>query len=431
MKAMRLAYKWDSGGQGGRYVMASKKYRGKDISALIAHKGQDLAGIGGRFAIAALHATADQDTAGINYRYALAAKGVKNLTIRAAHKHVTYLDYPYDILWTAETEPEVKRLAQEADVVHLNDQTMAYTYLKLDMMDKPALLAHHGTFFRNGHSALHRQAMIWGMVECVSTVDLLRHGGDELTWQPAPYDVELLQSIRDRNIRKPDGKIVIVQTPTNPVIKSTDKLKAAVVALQRDGYPVELRIGSQISNAKSLELKGSADIFFDQVKLGYGCSAIEAYGMGIPVIAGGDPWTEDRMKKEFGSEDLPFYHASDDEESIYSALKALIEDEDLRKVYGDRGKAHALKFHDELPSLLSLVSLYLKALDPATRPKKWEARGGIFRNTKYRGLSLNLEGRKFKFAGGRLEVPDPTIAETVRYYMVAHPEMGIEEEPNG
>ena len=117
-----------------------------------------------------------------------------------------------------------------------------------------------------------------------------------MKWLPAPYYASELAAIREANKRQDDGKIRVVQTPTNRDIKSTSKLELAIKKLQRDGVPVELVIGEKMPNAKALDLKATADIFFDQVQLGYGCSAIEAWGMGLPVIAGGDAWTEARMQ---------------------------------------------------------------------------------------------------------------------------------------
>ena len=63
-------------------------------------------------------------------------------------------------------------------------------------------------------------------------------------------------------------------------------------------------------NADVLALKAQADILFDQVILGYGNNAIEAMGMGIPVIAGvQDDNVRRAMLDRWGS--LPWYDATE------------------------------------------------------------------------------------------------------------------------
>lgn len=431
---MILANTWDSGGQNTRFVLAAKRY-GSDMRALVIQDGQDIAGLGARWAITALAATVGQDTAGISARFAEASKDFEGLTIRAAHRQQTYLDYPYDILWTPQAEKEIRRLAEEADVIHLNDRTWSYTYFKLQLKGKPALLHHHGSAFRGQSKVLSAEARKYGMIEAVSTVDLLRFGGDNLTWLPAPYNLEMLAEIRAGNRRKEDGRIRIVQTPTNRVVKSTVKLEAAVKALQDEGIPVDLVVGEKIPWRMALPLKASADIAFDQVGLGYGCSAIEAWGMGLPVIAGGDAWTEARMLKEYGSKDLPFYKAEDTIEGIYNSVKALVLSQDLRDEYAARGMAHAIKFHDEKVALGRLLELYVRAIEEVKhlpQPQKIRSsnvasgHGIRFYCERYPALTVHFAGFRFKFIGGYLEV-DTSAAVLVRDFMSKRTMYGIVE----
>lgn len=411
---MILANKWDTNGGNTRFAEAAKK-------ALILHAGQDYGGQGDRWRMTALHVAAGQETAGIGTRYAEAAAKTENLVIRAAHRSQTYLDYPYDILWDRKTDDMVRQLAREADVVHLNDRTYAYFELGLNRLRKPALLHHHGMAYRVGSDALNREARRLNMVQAVSTVDLLRNAGEGVAWLPAPYDIDALLAMRKR--RKRDGRILVAQTPTNRAIKSTDKLEEAVRSLQAEGVPVDLAIGEQMPWRESLALKATADIFFDQVQLGYGCSAIEAWGMKIPVIAGGDSWTEDRMRVEFGTDELPFYKADDDVGSIRDAVRALAKSSELRREWASRGHAHARKFHDELPALTRLVGLYYQAIELMARPAPpsptlaaYRQGPGVFRSTKYPALSFEFEGMKFKFRGGEL-VADETSGQLVRAFV--------------
>lgn len=151
--------------------------------------------------------------------------------------------------------------------------------------------------------------------------------------------------------------IRIAHAPTNREVKSTTHLLDAVERLKGEGYPVELDLIEEVPWAECLERKAKADIYFDQVKLGYGNNAIEAWGMGIPVIAGAQDATLEEMARRFDG--LPFYSATED--TIYDAVKALVEDEGLRQQYAAKGQAHARRFHDEKVVVDQLKGLYRRA----------------------------------------------------------------------
>src|SRR5690606_27554167 len=128
-------------------------------------------------------------------------------------------------------------------------------------------------------------------------------------------------------------------------------LEAAVRQLQAEGLPVELVLVEGRTWAECLTVKATADIYFDQVLLGYGCNAIEAWGMGIPVVAGADEWTLAQMRKEWnlGKRPMPFHEAT--EATIADALRELVQSPDLRAEVAKRGHAHAQKYHAERPAL--------------------------------------------------------------------------------
>jgi glycosyltransferase involved in cell wall biosynthesis len=92
------------------------------------------------------------------------------------------------------------------------------------------------------------------------------------------------------------------------------------------------------------KVKATCHVLYDQVQLGYGNNAVEAWAMGIPVIAGGAPTTLTEMRRRFGS--LPFVKATED--TIGDAL-ALLLDEGERERWGAIGQAHARAWHDEYP----------------------------------------------------------------------------------
>lgn len=152
--------------------------------------------------------------------------------------------------------------------------------------------------------------------------------------------------------------IRIAHAPTNRQVKSTDLLIKAVDRLKAEGFDVELDLIERRSWAECLGRKATADIYFDQVGLGYGNNAIEAWAMGIPVIAGASDPVLDEMERRFG--ELPFYHAT--LETIYDALKELVEDPKLRERYGRLGYQYAKQWHDGPIVVDRLKAIYSKAV---------------------------------------------------------------------
>lgn len=149
----------------------------------------------------------------------------------------------------------------------------------------------------------------------------------------------------------------IAHAPTNREVKSTAAFLEAADRLRAEGHDIEVDLIEGRTWDECLERKARADLYFDQVILGYGNNAIECWGMGIPVIAGAAPATLDEMRRRFG--DLPFYVAT--EATIYDALKALVESADLRAEYAAKGLAHVRQWHDEAKVVAQLQDIYQRA----------------------------------------------------------------------
>jgi hypothetical protein len=232
----------------------------------------------------------------------------------------------------------------------------------------------------------------------------------------------------------------VVSCPTNREIKSTDALEAAVRTLQAEGLPVELLVVTGRPWAESLAVKATADIYFDQVGLGYGCNAVEAWGMGIPVIAGADDWTLARMRKEWdmgprGS--LPFLEAT--EATIADKLRVLVKSADARTVMGTLGHDHAEKYHAEKPALARLAELYgmaIRKMQAAPLPiqgPEFPAEPGIFR-TELPTLRLRVGNQMVTFNHeGIARIPHPQTAAKVRQIAYDVPKYRIHEvvDPDG
>lgn len=380
------------------------------------------------------------DGAGIPARLAKASEKVEGLRIRSAHRATAYFDFPLDIQWDRRTQSEVQQLADEADVIHLTNDVQAYFRLHQSRHRKPAVLHHHGTLFRSQHRRLMTEARRLHFVQAVSTIDLKKPAPGELHWLPAPLDLDAMLDMRKLGKRPDDGLVRIMSAPTRRDLKSTDALEAAVRTLQAEGLPVELVVVIGRTWAECLAVKASADIYFDQVAVrehdypgGYGCNAIEAWGMGIPVVAGADAWTTARMRTEWNlrpSHKLPFHEAT--ESTITESLRELVKSADLRAEVAARGRKHALKYHAEKPALARVAELYGKAvalkarhaLEPA--PDEVPFAPGIFTAAKP-NLQLRLASHSVTFSEGRAVVTDPRLAQRLRRLAKADRRYGISE----
>ena len=294
-----------------------------------------------------LNASHVADTGGNGYRTAKAFARLTDWSYRAACRTGNYLAYPVDLPWD-QALAEWRR----ADVVHVRDGFQAQAMLGAP--DRPTVIHHHGTQLRRKHAVLIPEQQRRGAVGLAATLDLLAYAPDDLVWAPALYDLDALAAMR-RPVE--DEVLRIAHAPTNRAVKSTEAFLRAVRRLSRE-LPVEAVLVERTAWADCLRRKAVADIYFDQVALGYGNNAIEAWGMGMPVVAGAAPETLDLMEERFGS--LPFLLA--DEGSIYHALRALA-DPEARALWAERGRQHVERFHSEAAGVAMLSAVYRAALD--------------------------------------------------------------------
>lgn len=245
----------------------------------------------------------------------------------------------------------VRRLWANADVVHLNLSLHGVRLVGAKYLGKPIIVHHHGSEYRDHRAALDAQER--GVTRVVSTLDLMGSPGVE--WLPNVADLDGLAQMRTPSSRR---TVRIAHSPTDRWLKGTDAVLEAVERLADRGLPVELDLIEGVTWQECLARKAQADILVDQLRLGYGLSAIEAWGMGIPVVAGvEDPGTRARMVETFGS--LPFMDATPD--TLTDRLTALVDDGRLRREWGERGRAHAERFHSERAVVDRLDPIYAAA----------------------------------------------------------------------
>ena len=399
MEALILSYALDTNGQNARYVQAARKH-GDDVLRSVAIGNADPGGVVGRLQEAATKSDW--------------------LRIRSAHRATAYFDFPTDIIWTRRTEQMIRTLIMAADVIHLNNSEMAYKHFSIR---KPALLHHHGSLFRNDPERMLYKAKQYRMQQAVSTIDLQKPAPDLLPWLPTAYDIDSLQVFAAEHRREPDGRVRIVHAPTNRTLKHTDLFLEAVRQLTEEGLPIDLDLIEGQTWAETMKRKAQADIVFDQLAFGYGCNAVEAWGMGIPVIAGAeDPWVIQRMSDLWGY--VPFYEAG--AASLKASVKRMVESADLRARAAEEGLNHVRTYHDEKPALAILADLYEQAIRRYHRvriPGK-APNPATFKQAGAR--KVYLEGETIPFKDGQLTTDDPYLIDRLRH-LARRRAFGIEE----
>jgi hypothetical protein len=280
---------------------------------------------------------AGQDPAGISFRLAKAINRHSDRWVADAMNVTgTYLRYPEQHMFSAQT---ARQLYENADLIHLHQYVKPLAKWKYRRGDKGLVLHHHGTHYRDDSSAIHAEARRLGATEVVSTIGLRLLQGAQ--WLPSPYEGETLRRLREE-LWEPSATLRIAHAPTDRAIKSTDALIAAVERLRHAGFPVELRLIEKMTWRECLNAKAQCDVLVDQVHLEYGCNAVEAWGMRMPVIAGSDsPRVLELMERTFGQ--LPFLSSS--EAVLESAIAAML-DPVTRRFFSEVGEAHFARWHE-------------------------------------------------------------------------------------
>jgi hypothetical protein len=276
------------------------------------------------------------DIGGVGYRTATAFNRLKpEWTYHAYRGAPSYLQFPEHTPW--DWEPLVKDW-NNADVVHVHD------HIPRVGKGKPTVVTFHGTGFRETPD--HHLSLAGNARVLVSTLDLWLQKPDDTTWMPQIDDIEWLASHRVPN----DGPIRVGHAPTNRSLKTTTEF---LEACKRFGGAIEVLLIENQPWHQALRLKGTCDILFDQTLYGYGGNAIEAWGMGIPVICGAPDNTLAEYQRRFGY--IPFVNATPT--TIHKAIEQLLEPNE-RAGWSFIGKRHAERFHSQRAGVDLLAPIY-------------------------------------------------------------------------
>lgn len=275
--------------------------------------------------------------------------------VRQVRFHNNYIDYPGDITLSGANLAEVDDLFEQADVIHFMERWWGRNrYANWD--SKPKVMHHHGTIFRQD-PALVQQAQDYGAISIVATIDLLLQAQPgELRWIPNPVDLDLMADIRLKHYA-PNTRLLVAHAPTGREKKGTALWLQAL-----EGLPVGVLLIEGKPWAECLRLKARADVLLDQLHVGYGLNAVEAWAMGIPVVSGvADQNIADRMKQIIGY--LPFLCVTP--QTAPEGVAAIIGDADIRQRYTTLGSAYAHDFHDERKVVDQWQHVYTEAREQA------------------------------------------------------------------
>jgi len=280
----------------------------------------------------------------------------ENVHVRAVRNTDNYARHPYDIQNWYNNKSLVNSLYKKADIVHWMERFDGEPTLWDRDYNKPIVLHHHGTTLRD-QPAYYRTGVERKAIQLASTVDLLRYGAD-IRWMPNPYNNEWLKSFREP---RPSGRNVLelFHSPTNRAIKGTSEL----IAITDASETINLEICEWTTWTEALTRKGRADAYYD-CPYGMGNNAVEALGMGIPVIAGlvDSEWANEEVRQMMLTHwgQLPFIEHT--RSNLSEVLQEVTLNEDLRREYKQIGLNHFRNFHDERIVVKMLTEVYNELL---------------------------------------------------------------------
>jgi len=299
------------------------------------------------------------DTGGQGYRLMEAFRDHSpDITVRSAASSGNFMEYPSDLSWR---RAELIETYLTADLIHVRNSFGGLHRLERNRRRQPEregprglLIQYHGSRFRGMPEPFLVEQRHRGALGVASTLDLVELAPDEVRWLPAPYEESFLQGFRSPQ----EGPLVIAHAPSARMVKHTYEFLEVMRELGRH-HDIQLDLIEGRPWRECLARKGRADIVYDQLLYGYGNNAIEAFGMGIPVVSGiqGEAARE-RMLAEWG--ELPFAEAQP--ETLLKVLNELIESEEARRLYARRGMNHFRRFHAAPRVVERLSAIYREAL---------------------------------------------------------------------
>ncbi|MCC6534012.1 MAG: hypothetical protein IT531_15795 [Burkholderiales bacterium] len=152
-----------------------------------------------------------------------------------------------------------------------------------------------------------------------------------------------------------DGPVVILHAPSDPSIKGSDLIIAALERLQAH-FPIEFVQVKGLPHAEAIRLYQRADLVIDQMLAGwYGGFAVEAMAMGKPIAC----YIRDEdlaCVPEAMVRDLPIVRITPD--TVVDDLAAVLSDRRRLAELGERSRRFVLRWHHPRRIAAAMIRSY-------------------------------------------------------------------------
>lgn len=256
----------------------------------------------------------------------------------------------------------LKKFGAKIVVIPYGADFMQYSLI-LDLSYRHALLSHYPDLVKS-EKKIHDDVTYW-VNNCDIFIGSLILDGKP-RWDLLPF-CNLSINVKDWTVKQKlntangtDGEVVIVHSPNHRVIKGTEFIEKAVLALQAKGLKVRLKIIEKVKNDEVLRiLREEADILVEQLLLGYALNGIEGMASGIPVISNIENERYSLVYKRYSYlGECPV--ASANPESIEYVLETLVRNPQLRAELGAAGRKYVEKYHSEETAMFMFGKIYDK-----------------------------------------------------------------------
>lgn len=247
------------------------------------------------------------------------------------------------------------RIARNYDVIHVHS---GIAIRRLDIVylgfTRPLVVHYHGSETRQGYGMYYRSL---AKKKIVSTPDLLRWHEDAV-FIPNPCPVNE-QYLRDNKSPSEDMLPVVIHMPTNPKLKGTDLIVAAIKELEKElDFRFILIMGKP--HEEAMRELSKAWILIDQVvdydKSGlpglFGMVSLEAMSMGKAVIS----HVDSEMMSYYPG--CPIVNTKVDKEDLKEKIRYLITNPEEVKRLGELGIRYVRENHDPIKIARRIRKIY-------------------------------------------------------------------------
>ncbi len=256
---------------------------------------------------------------------------------------------------------ELEQVLLDADLFHFHmgadeDLPLGPFRVRDYLRGQPVVHHHHGEPpFRENPRQFAEKEIRLGRKAVVSTPDLLR-GYPEATWVPNPVPLQH-EDYRPKAQYNGRSGLILGHSPTRKELKNTSEFLRVVELLQNADSRVQGRVIENTPHRECLALKRDCDIFFDHMQGYYGVSSLEALSMGVPTVAGIDPWNRECIRKFTGQDSLPWIVARTPGE-LEEQFRRLLSSTPLRSRIGKSGRQWMERYWGEARITEELCRVY-------------------------------------------------------------------------